>query len=88
MPPCDDAGEPGPKGSKRLTAALRSFGEFWLDFLVGDTPELLVGTLIVIGAGALVVHQRAPRVVVIVAIPLLAVILLLGSVVRRARARR
>jgi hypothetical protein len=77
-----------PSGAGRATAALRAFGAFWLDFLVGDTPELLVGALIVIGAGALAVHQRAPRSVVVATIPVLAVALLFASVVRKARSRR
>ena len=29
---------------------LRAFGRFWWDFLIGDTPELFVGTLIILGA--------------------------------------
>jgi len=70
-----------------VTAAFGAFGAFWLDFLVGDTPELLLGVLIVIGAGALVVHQRAPRAVAVAAIPVLAIALLIASVLRRARSR-
>ena len=74
--------------SSRLATALKAFGAFWLDFLVGDTPELLFGVLIVIGAEALVVHQHAPRAVVVGAVPVLAAALLFVSVARRARARR
>jgi hypothetical protein len=29
---------------------LRSFGAFWYDFLIGDRPELFVGSIIVLGA--------------------------------------
>ncbi len=28
---------------------LKGFGRFWWDFLVGDTPELFVSTIILIG---------------------------------------
>jgi len=66
---------------------IRAFGEFWLDFFVGDSPELLIGVLIVIGAAALVVHQHAPRFVVIGSLPVLAAIILSLSVVRRSRRR-
>ncbi|MGH9169476.1 MAG: hypothetical protein ACRD0Z_01145 [Acidimicrobiales bacterium] len=31
-----------------IVRALTAFGRFWWDFLVGDTPELLVATLVVI----------------------------------------
>ncbi len=88
MPSGNGAGTAGQAGAGRLTRALRSFGEFWLDFLVGDTPELLVGALIVIGVAALAVHQHAPRAVVIAMVPVLVVLVLFVSVARRARARR
>lgn len=36
-----------------MTAAvargLRAFGRFWWEFLVGDTPELFVATLVIVG---------------------------------------
>ncbi len=88
MPPHDQSVETGHIGPGRLSAALSSFGAFWLDFLVGDTPELLLGVLIVIGAAALAVHQHAPRAVVIGAVPVLAAVLLFVSVAHRARSRR
>ncbi|HEX3427560.1 MAG TPA: hypothetical protein VHS36_02035 [Candidatus Limnocylindrales bacterium] len=28
---------------------LRSFGAFWYDFLIGDRPELFVGSIVVLG---------------------------------------
>ena len=33
---------------------LAAFGRFWWDFLVGDTPELFVGAVAVIGVVAVV----------------------------------
>jgi hypothetical protein len=88
MPSSNSDGATGRAGAGRLTRALRSFGAFWLDFLVGDAPELLVGALVVIGAAALAVHQHAPRAVVIGAVPSLVLVVLFVSVAQRARARR
>ncbi|HUY97646.1 MAG TPA: hypothetical protein VMW47_08535 [Verrucomicrobiae bacterium] len=58
-----------------VAAALRAFGRFWWDFLIGDTPELAGGTLVVIviawaiahGPGALVVCFPAAVVVLLAA---------------------
>lgn len=63
---------------------LRGFGMFWWDFLVGDTPELFISALVIIGAGALlslVGHENAAAVVLL---PLLA-IAALGVSLRRAQ---
>jgi hypothetical protein len=29
---------------------LRSFGSFWYDFLIGDRPELFIGSIVVLAA--------------------------------------
>ena len=58
---------------------LRAFGRFWLDFLIGDTPEIFVGTLVVIGCALAFRHQRA------VAMPLVivaTVLVFVGSTYR------
>jgi undecaprenyl pyrophosphate phosphatase UppP len=39
--------------------ALRAFGMFWFNFLIGDTPEVFVGVLVVIGGALLLRHDRA-----------------------------
>jgi ABC-type uncharacterized transport system permease subunit len=88
MPAHDQPADGAADSGGRLTGALRSFGAFWLDFLVGDTPELLIGVLIVIGAAAILVHQHAPSALVIGVIPVLATVLLFFSVAHKARARR
>jgi hypothetical protein len=31
---------------------LKAFGRFWWDFLVGDTPELFVATVVILGVTA------------------------------------
>lgn len=55
--------------TRGATAILRrgavAFGRFWWDFLVGETPELLVGSVVAVGAAALLVHSGAVRAVVI-----------------------
>jgi hypothetical protein len=47
---------------------LNAFGRFWWDFLVGDTPELFVATLFLVGlAFALHKEQAAAVPILIVA---------------------
>lgn len=61
------------------------FGRFWWDFLVGDTPELFVAALVIIGVVALirlVGHENAAAVVVL---PLLGVMTLGASILRAWR---
>jgi len=67
----------------RLRGAAVAFGRFWWDFLVGDTPEMLLGVVfIVIVALAL----RSERVAVVVILPL-CVVALLGLSTLRGRVR-
>jgi hypothetical protein len=35
---------------------LRAFGRFWWDFLVGDTPELTLSVVAILGVTALLAH--------------------------------
>jgi hypothetical protein len=66
--------------------AALAFGRFWWDFLIGDTPELFVGTLLVVGAASLLRHDRLAGLTVVV---LLTVVFLLASTYRgRASAHR
>ena len=60
-----------------------AFGRFWWEFLVGDTPELLVGAVLVVVVGAVLAHHGAARPVVVVSMPVL-VTALLGVSLRRA----
>jgi hypothetical protein len=50
-----------------ITRFATVFGRFWWDFLIGDTPELFLATLVVIG---LAVALHRDRVVAIVVVPL------------------
>jgi hypothetical protein len=45
---------PGPPESTVLPVRwLKALGRFWWDFLVGDTPELFVATLLIVAITAL-----------------------------------
>lgn len=56
-----------------VTRGLVAFGRFWWDFLIGDTPELFVATLAVIGSAYGLRHQHD---VAIVVVPLVAIVFL------------
>src|SRR5271170_2846815 len=66
---------------------LAAFGRFWWDFLVGDTPELLIGALIILGIVALLVKWASLNAVAVAAFPVM-VAVLLGISVYRARPKR
>ena len=57
----------------------KAFGLFWWDFRVGDTPELFVGMLVVVGI-AFVTHNH--RALAVTLVPLSAICVLLASTVR------
>ncbi|HXQ61271.1 MAG TPA: hypothetical protein VN796_02995 [Acidimicrobiales bacterium] len=76
----------GPGVSAMVRRGAVAFGRFWWDFLVGETPELLVGAVVAVGGAALLVHSGAVRAVVVGALPVLVVAILALSV-WRARAR-
>jgi hypothetical protein len=60
-----------------------AFGRFWWEFLVGDTPEVFVATLALVGLALALRHDRT---VAIVLLPLL-VVSVLGTSVYRGRRR-
>ena len=57
---------------------LVAFGHFWWEFLVGDTPELLVGVVLAVGLVALFAHHGVARAVTVASLPVL-VVLMLGA---------
>jgi hypothetical protein len=63
---------------------LSAFGRFWWDFLIGDTPELFLAVLVVIGLAFGLHHQRVIGIVV----TLVAVVGFLGVSTWRGRKRR
>lgn len=73
---------PGPLALARR--GLEAFGRFWWDFLVGDTPELFVAVLVIVGLTALLV-AGAFTVAAWAAMPLLVVAGLAISVLRGRR---
>jgi hypothetical protein len=64
---------------------VKGFGQFWWDFLVGDTPELFVAALVIIGVIALLSERGHFNTVAVVVLPVLAVVALAGSLVRAVR---
>jgi asparagine N-glycosylation enzyme membrane subunit Stt3 len=62
---------------------LAAFGRFWWEFLVGDTPELFVAVLAVIGI-AFALHRSTASAVVVL---LVAVVAFLGLSTWRGRKR-
>jgi hypothetical protein len=90
MPPEAPSAQAGADGPGSPPAApvrwLKGFGAFWWDFLVSDTPELLVGVLVVIGVVALLARTASVNAAAVVAFPLL-VAVVLGLSLYRARPR-
>jgi hypothetical protein len=62
-----------------LVRAARAFGHFWWDFLIGDTPEFAVATLLLVGA-AYLLHRAGVAAAIL--LPLLATAFLLASTYR------
>jgi hypothetical protein len=63
-----------------------AFGHFWLDFLIGDTPELALATGVIIAVAFLLAGSRWAGAIIL---PLLATLFLFLSVLRgRRRAPR
>jgi hypothetical protein len=62
-----------------LGRAVRAFGRFWWEFLIGDTPELFFATLVIVGAAFLLRHDHLAGIVLL---PLLAAVVLVASAYR------
>jgi len=58
---------------------VRAFGRFWRDFLIGDTPEIAVGAVLIVGLAYLL---RDLRGVAVVVVPAAVVVLLVVSTFR------
>jgi hypothetical protein len=65
-----------------------AFGRFWWDFLIGDTPELFVGAVAVIGVIAVACFHPGLRTAATILAPVLVAGLLSASVWRAARRRQ
>jgi hypothetical protein len=65
--------------------AVVAFGRFWWEFLVGDTPELTLGALAVIGLAAVLSGLGVTAVVLVPAAVVALLALSVGRAARRAR---
>jgi len=65
---------------------LVAFGRFWVEFLIGDTPELFVGVVAAVGL-AFAWVAAGSRLAALVWLPL-AVVVVLGASLARAVRRR
>ena len=61
---------------------LKAFGRFWWEFLVGDTPEIAVGAVLVLGLAFLLDEDR---ILATILLPVAVAALLTGSVLRGRR---
>lgn len=64
---------------------IKGFARFWWDFLVGDTPEIFVAVLVIIGVIALVSESGHLNATAVVVLPALAVFTLAASLFRATR---
>jgi hypothetical protein len=76
-----DAGQP--VAMRWLTA----FGRFWWEFLIGDTPELFVGAVAVVGVLALLSLNPGLRTAAALLAPVLVAGVLTASIWRAVRNR-
>lgn len=61
---------------------IKGFGLFWKDFLVGDSPELVLGVIIILGVAYL---SRNSHILDVILITILVLILLIITVWRKTR---
>jgi hypothetical protein len=64
---------------RSLRRGVRAFGLFWWDFLVGDTPELLIAVVLIIALALLLRHHHD---IAIIVLPVVTVLFLLVSTFR------
>jgi hypothetical protein len=76
------------KSSPLVVRLLKGFGMFWWDFLVGDTPELFVAALVIIGVAAWISEALDANTTAVVVLPALVVAALAISVRRVVSATR
>ena len=67
--------------------AVKGFGRFWWDFLVGDTPELFIAVIVIEGIIAMVSVRWHDHDAAAIALPSLVVTSLLISLARARRRR-
>jgi hypothetical protein len=67
---------------------VKGFGRFWWDFLVGDTPELFVAVVAIVGAIAILSEVGHFNVASIIVLPLAVLLALRWSLGRAMRQSR
>jgi hypothetical protein len=78
---------PVPPRAPLLARWLKAFGAFWWDFLVGDTPELLGGVLVIIALVAVLVKASSLNAAAVAVFPAGVIVLLGGSIYQARRAK-
>lgn len=71
-----------------MVRLMKGFGRFWWDFLVGDTPELFVAVVIIVGAIAVLSEVGHFNVAAIIVLPLFVLLALRWSLGRAMRQSR
>ena len=81
--------DPDPGAGSRPVAyrIVAGFGRLWWDFLIGDTPELFVGSVVVVGLVALMCIDHSLRTITAVIMPVLVSALVVLSVWKESRRR-
>jgi len=67
---------------------VKGFGRFWWDFLVGDTPELFVAVVVIVGVIAVLSEAEHFNVASVIVLPLAVLLALrwsLGRAIRQSR---
>ncbi len=70
---------------RSVSRGIRAFGLFWWDFLVGDTPELLIAVILIVALALLLRHHHD---IAIVLLPAVTVLCLLVSTFRGRQRER
>jgi hypothetical protein len=72
-----------------MLAAVRGFGRFWFDFVVGDDWRIAAGIGVLVALGAWLVHDRVVRTdAIVVGLPVILVVVVATSILRDARRMR
>ena len=72
-----------------MLGAVRGFGRFWLDFIVGDDWRVATGIGLVLAVGAVLVDRGVVRVAALaVGVPIVVVALFVASILIDARRLR
>jgi hypothetical protein len=71
-----------------LQRLLKAFAAFWWDFFVGETPELFVSVVVIIGVVAIISNGAHNNAVAVVLLPALVIFALTISLARARKGRR